>query len=397
MIKINPFFIPSSRSLVVFGRNKLNGTDAIMPLLLELASTEKKKILFCVSDYKLTYKAIQDNLLFRDILIKYGSLNLLGGFYKSQLLRYITWFYQLIFITMHGIAGGKVIHYGEMNNFPFTLLRMVYRKRVFLLENNTNETYYSSTIKEITRICTGRIKGKNKKSYLFNNDCKDDRIIFRKSTMMQYNQSSNYNFYYFGRSRSRSFWLDYLVHNKDKYFAKYHPSIIDKKCVIIIGTWYHGCFYNNVPYIFEKMLDSFKEKFEDEYFLFKPHPLTDISYVKKEFEKRNLKYEISYLHPNLLAMHAVVFIGNSFSNMMADGYLLKVPIIEFSNYIDELLKITEGKSLSSKYVDHHIDNDVNKFVDILNNIISNSSRFDNNLKSLKVDEPDAYKVFSLLE
>jgi len=214
--------------------------------------------------------------------------------------------------------------------------------------------------------------------------------------MKQYNQNSQYNFYYFGRSRSRSCWLDYLEKNKSKYFEKYHPNIIDKKCVIIIGAWYFGPFYNNVSEVFEKMLDVFQEKFHEEYFLFKPHPLSDISYVKKEFEKRNLNYEITYLHPNLLAMKAVAFIGNNFSNMMTDGYLLNVPIIEFSHYIDELLKITGGKSTSKKYVDYFIDNDVSEFNNILHDVISKSNDVDNNLKDAKVDEAGSVAVINLL-
>jgi hypothetical protein len=40
---------------------------------------------------------------------------------------------------------------------------------------------------------------------------------------------------------------------------------------------------------------------------------------------------------------------------------------------------------------------VNEFVDSLNNIISNPSKFDNILTSLKIDEPEAIKVINLLE
>jgi len=293
MIKLNPLYFPSSTSLVVFGRNKLNGTDAIIPLLLELAVKKNKKIIFCVADANLTYKALKENVLINDILNEYGSLNLLGGVSKFRLVRYLKWIFQLSLISFHGFVGGKFLHYGELNKFPFRLLRVVFRKRVFLLENNTNETYYGKALEEIGRIKIGKVK-KFKKSYLFDENCLDDRIIYRKNTLEQYDATSKYNFYYFGRSRSRSFWLDYLSKNKLKYFEKYHPNVKDKKYIVIIGTWYHGSFYNNVSGVFEKMLDSFKKNFEDEYFLFKPHPLTDISYVTKEFDKRNLKYEISY-------------------------------------------------------------------------------------------------------
>ena len=69
MIKLNPLFFPSSKSIVVFGRNKLNGTDAIMPLLLELAEKKNKKIIFCVANFNLAYKSIKKNVLFNDIFL----------------------------------------------------------------------------------------------------------------------------------------------------------------------------------------------------------------------------------------------------------------------------------------------------------------------------------------
>ncbi len=396
MKNINTLFKPSSKSLIVMGRNKLNGTDGIMPLLLELAVKKDLRIIFCVAEYNLTYKAIQDNILFRDILLKYGSLNLLGGFSKYQPIRYITWLFQLFFIFMQGMAGGRIIHYGQLNNFPFNLLRISYGKNVFLSENNTNETFYGQAMEDIRKICLGKVK-KNKKGYLFDDNCKDDRIIFRKSTMKKYKESSHYKFYFYGRSRSRPTWLDYLSKNKHKYFEKYHPNFKDKKCIVIIGTWYDGCFYNNVPVVFEKMLDVFKESFNEEYFLFKPHPLTNIPYIKKEIEKRNLKCEITYLHPNILAMQAKVFVGNNFSNMMTDGFLLNVPTIEFSNYIDELMQITGGSSSSSKYVDHFIDNDSNQFKNIMSDVMIsalNDSHID--LEEIKADEPSSIDVLNLI-
>jgi hypothetical protein len=397
MKNINPFFIPSSKSLIVFGKNKLNGTDGIMPLLLELAIKKDLKIIYCVAEYGLTYKAIQDNVLFRDIIYKYGSLNLLGGFSKYRTIRYITWLFQLFFIFVQGIAGGRIIHYGAMNNFPFNLLRISYGKKVFLSENNTNETFYRQTMQEIDRICNKSKVQKNQKNYLFDESCIDDRIIFRKSTMKKFNKDNGYRFYFYGRSRSRSIWLNYLSENKHKYFEKYHPNIRDKKYIVIIGTWYDGCLYNNVPKVFEKMLDVFKENFNEEYFLFKPHPLTNISYVKKEIEKRKLKCEITYLHPNLLAMQAKAFVGNNFSNMMTDGFLQNIPTIEFSNYIDELKKMTCGSSASSKYVNHFIDNDSTQFKSIMGDVIISALNDSHvNLEKIKIDEPSSVGVLNLI-
>lgn len=397
MIKLNPLYFPSSKSLVVLGRNKLNGTDGIMPLLLELAIKEKKQLLFFVSNYPHAYKAIMDNIVFRDILFKYGYLYLLGGLNSIKFVRYIIGIVQLFFIFLHGIAGGKIIHYGEMNNFPFRLLRIAYGKKVFLIENNTNETFYSEAHQEITRIITGRIMNKKTRNYLFNSTCKDDRIIYRKSTMQKYEKESKYNFYFYGRSRSRPIWLDYLMNNREKYFNKYHADIGDKKFIVIIGTSY-DIFYNKIPEVFFKMLDVFEKDFSDQYFLYKPHPLIDNERILSEYRKRNLNFEVTYLHPNLLAMQAIAFVGNSFSNIMTDSSLLNVPTIEFANYVDELLEITGGTSISvpNKFVDYFIMKDQNLFRDALKKVVENSPHIVFDLNKVRVDESSASEVLKLL-
>jgi hypothetical protein len=96
-------------------------------------------------------------------------------------------------------------------------------------------------------------------------------------------------------------------------------------------------------------------------------------------------------------MQAKVFVGNNFSNMMTDGFLLNVPTIEFSNYIDELMQITGGSSLSSKYVDHFIDNDSNQFKNIMSDVMIsalNDSHID--LEEIKADEPSSIDVLNLI-
>jgi hypothetical protein len=394
MIKLNPLFFPSSKSIVVFGRNKLNGTDAIMPLLLELAEIKNKKIIFCVSNHNFAYKPIHENVVFRDILIKHGSLNLLGGFSKFQLLRYFKWMLQLSLIFMHGFFGGKLIHYGEINKFPFSLLRISFQKRVILMDNNTNETFYETALDKIKEVYKNQ-KLIKKKLYLFNSECHDKRVIFKKSIMKKYKINNDYKFYFFGRTRSRSFWLEYLSANKDYYFDKYHPEIKSEKYIVIVGSGYYGNYYANIESAFIKMLDILKVHFCDYHFFYKPHPLTPIEFVIEQFQSRELNYSITYLHPNILVTRAHAFVSNAFSNLLIDAYLFGIPTIEFSNYTDWCLEITNGNSTSTKYVDYFIDNDPKKFVKTLNNVIVNSKKTEVNLTSFSIDEKGSEKVLNL--
>jgi len=378
---------PSSKSIIVFGRNKLNGTDGIMPLLQELTQKNNSKLIFCVANYKSAYKAILTNQIFKDIILNNGSLNLLGGNSNIRAIRYFFWFIQLSLISLHGIFKAKFIHYGELNSFPFKVIRIFFRNRIYLIENNTNETYYGKALDQITEICLGKIR-KSKPNYLFDLSCQDKRIIFRESTLKKIQKYKSISYFYYGRSRSRSSWLNYLMDNKEKYLANNHPGFIKNKFIVVIGTWYGGCFYNEIQDAFQAMLDVFQENFSDEFFLYKPHPLTDLNYVNNEFKKRFLNYEITSLHPNLLSTEAKLFIGNTFSNVMTDAYLLGIPTIEFSKYIKQLYEITNGHSYSTKFVTEYINFDKKK----LSLVLMNYSK--KNIQSLDItkysyDNPEA--------
>ena len=152
------------------------------------------------------------------------------------------------------------------------------------------------------------------------------------------------------------------------------------------------------PEVFYKMLDIFENDFSNEHFLYKPHPLVDTGFVEAEIRKRNLNLQITYLHPNILAMKAKVFVGNNFSNMMTDAYLLDIPTIEFANYTSKMLAVTEGSSMSksNNYVNYFINNDPHRFREILDQILKNSSKFEIDLSKVKHDQPSAKEVLNLL-
>jgi hypothetical protein len=83
---------------------------------------------------------------------------------------------------------------------------------------------------------------------------------------------------------------------------------------------------------------------------------------------------ITYLHPSVLATRSIVFICNSFSNVLADAHTFRVPTIEYSNNnadpgIDESL-FPSGFSIEPQYVDYFIDNNAEVFLQVLGEILS---------------------------
>ena len=393
MIRINKLFKPSSKSLVVMGKRRLNATDSLIPLLLELAVKYELKIIFCVEEYYVTYRSIRNNAIINDIINNNGTLVLLGGRSKFLIVRYMNWLFHVFFISLHGLAKGRIFHYGTLNTFPFTLLRMFFSSRIFLIENNTNETDYRTSVLKYKSSYSDKKITRREGGYLFDKDCKDPRIIYRSSTIKNYIPNNDYDFYYYGRSRSRPLWIDYISNNADKYFEKYHPTINKSSFIVIVGTIYNDTAdHLDLRGAFLKTLDSIQRNYKDQIFLFKPHPLTDIDFVINEFDKRNIRLEITKLHSHILATRAIAFVANGFSNVLTDAHLLGIPTVEFSIYSSKLLKITNNTSVSENFVDYFIHNNSDKFIQIMNNLIYNSTPAVVNFQKNKIEVPSADKV-----
>jgi hypothetical protein len=79
---------------------------------------------------------------------------------------------------------------------------------------------------------------------------------------------------------------------------------------------------------------------------------------------------ITYLHPSVLATKSRVFISNQFSNTLADAHSLGVTTIEYTDYPEKILKGTKGRSVSYKFVNHFINNDMNHFKSIITEILN---------------------------
>jgi hypothetical protein len=112
--------------------------------------------------------------------------------------------------------------------------------------------------------------------------------------------------------------------------------------------------------ILVKTLDVLDELTGDTKIYLKPHYITDIDLLIEilKYRKKN-KYEVSYLHPAVLASKSIFVICNCYSMAVIDSYYRGTPVIEYTDYKDDLLYITNYKSVGFG-VDYFINNDISK-------------------------------------
>jgi hypothetical protein len=105
----------------------------------------------------------------------------------------------------------------------------------------------------------------------------------------------------------------------------------------------------------------------------KPHMITDINLLKEILKNRDQnKYVISYLHPSVLASRSVFVICNYYTTAIIDSYLRGVPSIEYTNYEDRLLTLTNHRT-TGLAVNYFINNDVSRLCEAIHNIINNGT------------------------
>ena len=98
----------------------------------------------------------------------------------------------------------------------------------------------------------------------------------------------------------------------------------------------------------------------------KPHVISDKNvYLKilQKFSQKNIV--ITQLHPGILAMVSKVFISNYYSTTLSTASLLSVPTIEYTDYHNKTLKLTNQISMMPEYVDFFINRNKAKFKKVL--------------------------------
>ena len=197
--------------------------------------------------------------------------------------------------------------------------------------------------------------------------------------------------------RSSRLWIEYIDNIVNENFIPRNGPSIDKPIItFLLGS------LDKIPFtkteirkFLVKTLDALDELTGDTKVFLKPHFITDIDLLLEILKCRDKdKYIISYLHPSVLASRSIFVICNCYSMAVLDAYFRSIPVVEYTDYNDNLLSLTNHGSIGFG-VDYFINNDASKLhrtlQSIMNGNIVSTSKID---YSNKVDFDYLFELLS---
>lgn len=344
--------------LVVFPGNKLVSTDSVAPILLELKKKYNIRSDLITFDKK-TYNGILENVVLRDVIDYVGGVTYVNKRNLFSLLKLLRYY-------IVGFFGTKYIHFGLLNNGPLSILWRVHSNKVYYTQSDSyghNHKYYREKLTGKASTSTEKLLGCN--IIAFNNLMPELKTCNKHTKV-----------FLFGESRTRKEWLRFTKSKSDDYFRKYHPrlKLENKFIVFILGPVCSEVIWLKEKDSYEKMfyktIEILREYFPLIKVLIKPHVTTELTVVNSQIEKDS-QFEITYLHPSVLAQYASCFICNLYSTTLADAYSIGARTIEYTDYNEQLLVETDGKSVSNQYVDYFVNNDELLLIQSLRNVLYN--------------------------
>ena len=109
-------------------------------------------------------------------------------------------------------------------------------------------------------------------------------------------------------------------------------------------------------------LIAIRKHFQDEIILLKPHAFTDVDLVRSMLSKNKFsKVFLTHLHPSILGYYSSLVFANHFTTAFLDAKIFKVKTILYTNFGEQVLKSTGGKSPREEIVDVFITSDPKAF------------------------------------
>jgi len=341
--------------LIVFVRNKLITLDTVLPLLLEMKDKHNISSEIVVFD-KLAHDSIDKNIVLRDVVNYIGCELFITKGIKIKILRRMYILLSLVRLTVGCIRGNKIIHFGHLNRWPLKFLALLFNKNTYQMQGSAYGFNYSGINRSIKKLKKPSPVGKN--------------IIICAKDIKQTsfdNVGIEKNKYRFVETRTRRSWVEYINSKSEYYFSNYHPDVdISNGAIVFILGAIDG--YERKYKLFHSTIEALSHIAGPVPILLKPHAYTEMDTVKKAIAGLN-SFHITYLHPSVLATRAQVFLSNNFSNTLADAHSYGVKTIEYAHYDSDELEITDGGSTDPQFVDYFINNDNNRFIEIMGEIL----------------------------
>ncbi len=350
-----------TKEILVIVKNKLMSISSVLPILIELKERYNISFIVVVND-KLAHKGINENIVIRDAINYVGVELYTEPNSSNKILRKLLKIKLFFFLLLKIMKGTKVLHFGIFNVFPFSVIGGLFGKNLYFFQSSSFKhsfEIFDTLAKRTPSIATPI--GRNIVAF---NDAFRYLNVVRESQRV----------FMFGSTRTRVAWKNYINQRSDDYFNKYHSDVdLSNGCIVMMLGCFKGIPHMRLPddsliMLFKNTIEVLDNVRGELPILLKPHVFTDMNIVNKAIHGRNGFYK-TYLHQSVLASKAKVFICNSYSSTMADAKSLGVKTVEYSDYNNDILKLSKGQSMGYEYVDNFINNDKGEFEKLIKSIL----------------------------
>ena len=379
--------------IIVFLKNKLISCDTIVPLLHEIQQRRKHKVYFIVPTVQ-TEDYIKKNIVLYDLMSSMGRISSIN---KGNILTKFIFLIKLFYISSSCfLKKGHVFYFGKIGGIIGKIMR-INERRMFMTES---DNFGFSDLSRRAETAGGLMRHSA-------NDKQED--FYGKNLLMfsEHFKINDYNIknkdvFYFGNTRNRESWTNYIEKESHKYLNSFFSQ---ENLTPTLSIVYIMSYFGYIPVIDTKdtMLHLFKDTLKilvqeanGVPILIKPHMITDLEIVKKEILKYpEAKIILTDLHPAVLSVTAMFFIGNYYSTVFGDAITWNVPTIEFTSYKSAVLKETNQESVRPEFVTHFINNNPTMLKEIVSSLVSSSKAKKNNIKI--VNEKNNNMFFQLFD
>lgn len=372
--------------LIIFLGNKAISCDTVVPVALALYKKKNNQNIDFYCFNQATYNFINTNTILYLAIQKVGKLKLFVSYSSKLYLRYIYKLYSglrlLIMCFMGFLFNHKYIHFGALEKWPLKIIYYFNSKNVIYLESNC-----WGTNKVMLKLAN--LSHERNKSYVI----KSANLIagFDREWPSFINNKEKSKNILLTPSRLWEEWHDFLSDEGENIWEKECNKLEidrDSKVVFLILGWLGPFHVYDTPetgtVLLIETLKVINETLPNISILIKPHPTTDINFIKNIMQKYEFKNTyITNLHAGLLANKSLFAICNYFSTALTDVFKTGIKTIEYSKYSKSALSITKFKSMNSQFVDYFIQSDPIKLNKVILEIINKKQLGNNMIKHKK--------------
>ena len=379
-----------SVNIEVFLGNKLISCDTVVPFILSLKKQDDKiKVNYNIFDYK-SFLAIKKNEFLYFSLRRTGKLYYRGSSNQKNNIRKIiikinSFLFLLKLCTKLFLTNTKIFHFGVLCFAPFKLLQILFSKNIFLMETLCWFEHKNARI--LDNIISPRSSKRKDKIMMLSTN-----VIYFNTNYFRNYKIDNFNTILMENPRRYRTWYEHVI--------KYGIPKVQSQLKALNYDFDKGYYLYVLGYIgkIDRMHDTDSLEFlvyktlkllykygNGVPILIKPHINTDVTFLYKIIEKYNYdNVHITYLHPAALSVNAKLVISNCFSNTQADADFFGAPTVEFTYYSEAALKATNGESENPIYIKYFVNNDTEKFKNIIKNSIT--LKVNNKVKNIYEDD-----------